>query len=94
MVDLDAFIFILLVLTIAGYVLLALFLLAHALTAFVSQRRPAERSVKRRAQANRRDPTGKVVFESGVQGIVNGGRKVHSWVPARVSTRAPREPAA
>jgi hypothetical protein len=80
----EALILIFLWLMVAGYVLLALLLFARVLSAFVGQWRADGRSVKGRAHAHGLDRRADVVFKSGVHGLLNGGRNVHPWAPARV----------
>ena len=67
----------------AGYVLLALFLLARLLSAFVRQWRAAGQSVKGPAQVNCPERSAGVVFKSGVRGLLGGGRNAHSWASSR-----------
>jgi hypothetical protein len=76
----EALILIFLWLMVAGYVLLALFLFAHILFAFVRQWRAARPSVKGPAHANG--------FKPGAHGLLDGGRNMHSWAPARVHAAA------
>jgi len=85
----DCILFVLLVLTVAFYALLALALSGRALAALVRDLR----RLKGKATASGLDRGENVVFESGMRGMLGGGRKAHSWMPARASERAPREPA-
>jgi hypothetical protein len=84
----EALILLFLWLVVAAYVLFALLLFAHILFTFVRQWRAAGRSVKGRAHANGLNRRTDVVFKSNVHGLLNGGRNVHSWAPARVHAAA------
>ncbi|HEX8072252.1 MAG TPA: hypothetical protein VF546_20065 [Pyrinomonadaceae bacterium] len=84
----EALILIFLWLMVAGYVLLALFLFAHILFAFVRQWRAARPSVKGPAHANGLDRRADVGFKPGAHGLLDGGRNMHSWAPARVHAAA------
>ena len=84
----EALILIFLWLMVGGYVLLALLLFAHILFAFVRQWRAVGRSDKGLAHANGLNQRTDVVFKSGVHGLLNSGRNVHSWAPARVHAAA------
>jgi len=85
----EAFKSLLLVLAATFYVLLALFLLARALWAIVSDLL----GLKGRATAKGLDRGENVVFASGLRRTLGGGRKLRSWMPAGISARVPREPA-
>ena len=85
MYDQDEFIFVILLLTIAGYALLALGLFARALYGIISQRRGARQSVEGPAHVTDPDRSAGVVFKPGVRGLLSGGRNVRSWANARVS---------
>ena len=83
-------IFVILALMVAGYLLLGLLLLAHALFGFVMQLRAAVRSVKRPAHANRPGRQSKEVCESGVpERIRRGGASTlgSGWVSVSLPTK-------
>jgi hypothetical protein len=59
-------------------------LFARALYGLISQRQAAGQSVREPAQVNRPDRSAGVVFNSGVRGLLGGGRDVHSWASTRI----------
>jgi hypothetical protein len=74
------------------YVLIALLLFAHMLSAFVRQWRDGRRNIKGSAHTGRADRRAHLVFDSGVRRIPSIGWRVRPWT-ARICASPPGEPA-